>query len=145
PVAGDPAALRELLTNLVLNAADALPGGGRITIETREDAGAVVVTVSDTGIGMPDEVRRRAHEPFFTTKGVKATGLGLSVAYGIARRHGGNLTIQSEEGRGTTVLVHLPTNAEAGATAAPPRGPIDFVLAKPVMLEALHAAVARLR
>ena len=128
PVAGDPAALRELLTNLVLNAADALPGGGRITIETREDAGAVVVTVSDTGIGMPDEVRRRAHEPFFTTKGVKATGLGLSVAYGIARRHGGNLTIQSEEGRGTTVLVHLPTNAEAGATAAPPRGPLRILL-----------------
>src|SRR5205823_4173536 len=132
PVAGDPAALRELLTNLVLNAADALPGGGRITIETREDAGAVVVAVSDTGIGMPDEVRRRAHEPFFTTKGVKATGLGLSVAYGIARRHGGDLTLQSEEGRGTTVLVHLPASAEAPPMRppAPPRrrGPLRILL-----------------
>jgi signal transduction histidine kinase len=128
PVAGDPAALRELLTNLVLNAVDALPTGGRITIETRPDAGAVVVAVSDTGVGMPAEVRRRAHEPFFTTKGVKATGLGLSVAYGIARRHGGELTIQSEEGRGTTVLVHLPASAEPSVTPVPSRGPLRILL-----------------
>ena len=131
-VAGDPAALRELLTNLVLNAVDALPAGGRITIETRLDEGTVALAVTDTGVGMPSDVRRRAHEPFFTTKGVKATGLGLSVAYGIARRHGGELTIQSEEGRGTTVLVRLPARAET-ARATPPapgerRGPLRILL-----------------
>jgi len=131
-VAGDPAALRELLTNLVLNAVDALPAGGRITIETRLDEGTVALAVTDTGVGMPSDVRRRAHEPFFTTKGVKATGLGLSVAYGIARRHGGELTIQSEEGRGTTVLVRLPPSAErrraAPAESGARRGPLRILL-----------------
>jgi CheY-like chemotaxis protein len=91
-----------------------------------------VLAVSDTGVGMPEEVRRRAHEPFFTTKGVKATGLGLSVAYGIARRHGGELTIQSEEGRGTTVLVQLPASgqppATAGSSPARERGPLRILL-----------------
>ncbi|HTO10058.1 MAG TPA: GAF domain-containing protein [Candidatus Binatia bacterium] len=122
PIAGDAAALRELLTNLVLNAVDALPAGGRVTIETRMDEGAVALAVTDTGVGMPDDVRRRAHEPFFTTKGVKATGLGLSVAYGIARRHGGELTLTSEPGRGTTALVRLPATAETERTAAPRPG-----------------------
>jgi signal transduction histidine kinase len=132
PVAGDPPALRELLTNLVLNAVDALPAGGRITIDTRVEEGAVVLAVADTGVGMPDDVRRRAHEPFFTTKGVKATGLGLSVAYGIARRHGGELTIHSELGRGTTVRVALPAAAEAPrpqpALPGPARGPLRILL-----------------
>lgn len=132
PIAGDPPALRELLTNLVLNAVDALPAGGRITIETGVKDGAVVLAVTDTGVGMPDDVQRRAHEPFFTTKGVKATGLGLSVAYGIARRHGGELTIQSELGRGTTVRVALPA-ADEPARAVPPvaasaRGPRRILL-----------------
>ena len=132
PIAGDAAALRELLTNLVLNAADALPAGGRITIATAVDADVVTLSVTDTGVGMPDDVRRRAHEPFFTTKGVKATGLGLSVAYGIARRHGGELAIESAPGRGTTVLVRLPATAEsAGAPPPPPRerrGPLRVLL-----------------
>ena len=132
PIDGDPAALRELLTNLVLNAVDALPRGGRVTLETRVEEGGVVLAVTDTGVGMSNEVRRRAHEPFFTTKGVKATGLGLSVAYGIARRHGGELTLQSEEGRGTTVLVHLPASVEAAPTGPPSparrRGPLRILL-----------------
>ena len=130
PVAGDPAALRELLTNLVLNAVDALPHGGRITVETRVDGAAVVLAVGDTGVGMSDEVRRRAHEPFFTTKGVKATGLGLSVAYGIARRHGGELTIASAEGGGTTVVVQLPpaTRIRAPATTPARRRPLRILL-----------------
>ena len=132
PVAGDPAALRALLTNLVLNAVDALPHGGRITVETRVDGAAVVLAVGDTGVGMSDEVRRRAHEPFFTTKGVKATGLGLSVAYGIARRHGGELTIASAEGGGTAVVVRLPPAAGIRAPASTPaparRGPLRILL-----------------
>jgi signal transduction histidine kinase/CheY-like chemotaxis protein len=120
-VDGDPAALRELLTNLVLNAVDAMPVGGRITIETRQERGHAVLSVTDTGTGMSDEVRLRAHEPFFTTKGVKSTGLGLSVSYGIARRHGGDVTIRSQESQGTTVTVQLPLPATGAAE--PPRPP----------------------
>ena len=121
---GDTSALRELLTNLVMNAIDAMPAGGRITVETRQELGHAILSVTDTGSGMPDEVRLRAHEPFFTTKGVKSTGLGLSVSYGIARRHGGEVTIRSEEGRGTTVVVQLPLPAVGQAEEpAPQRGP----------------------
>ena len=146
PVAGDPPALRELLTNLVLNAVDALPAGGRITIDTRVQDRAVVLAVIDTGVGMPDDVRRRAHEPFFTTKGVKATGLGLSVAYGIARRHGGDLTIESALGRGTTVRVELPAAEEAVRVAAPApatsRGPLRILLVDDE--EAVRGALAEM-
>jgi len=119
-IPGDPAGLREMLTNLVLNAIDALPDGGRLGVETRLVDGAAVIAVSDTGLGMPEEVRARAHEPFFTTKGVKATGLGLSVAFGVARRHGGDLAIESGVGRGTTVRVTLPL-PPAPTPATPPR------------------------
>ena len=119
-VDGDAAALRELLTNLVLNAADAMLTGGHITIETRRERGHAFLPVTDTGFGMSDEVRLRAHEPFFTTKGVKSTGLGLSVSYGIARRHGGDVTIRSQEARGTTVTVQLPLPA-VGVAEPPPR------------------------
>ena len=121
PVPGDATALREMLTNLVLNAVEALPRGGRLVVEGSRLDGQIVLSVADSGVGMPEDVRQRAHEPFFTTKGVKATGLGLSVAYGIARRHGGDLTVQSEEGRGTTVRVTLPLSAGAGP-AAPSAG-----------------------
>jgi signal transduction histidine kinase len=125
PVAGDPAALREALTNIVLNAVDAMPGGGRLLVETRTSEGAVSVAITDTGVGMSDSVQFRAQEPFFTTKGVKATGLGLSVAYGIVRSHGGDVTIRSAEGAGTTVTVTLPRAAMTGgpAPAAPPGAP----------------------
>ena len=107
-IPGDAVALREMLTNLLLNAIDALPRGGRLTVQTSVADNAVILTVTDTGLGMSEEVRLRAHEPFFTTKGVKSTGLGLSVAFGISRRHGGELALQSEEGEGTTVRVTLP-------------------------------------
>ena len=122
-VAADPASLREVLVNLVLNAVDAMPDGGRLTIGTSADARGVTCAVSDTGVGMSPEVQGRALEPFFTTKGVKATGLGLSVAYGIVERHGGDLTIESAEGRGTTVTLRLPASAAPGEAAAPPGRP----------------------
>jgi GAF domain-containing protein/anti-sigma regulatory factor (Ser/Thr protein kinase) len=131
-IPGDAAALREMLTNLVLNAVDALPRGGRLTVEAAAAEGSAVLVVSDTGLGMSEEVRQRAHEPFFTTKGVKATGLGLSVVFGIARRHGGELTVQSEEGRGTTVRVTLPLPAGSEPPAQPaavlPRRPLRILL-----------------
>ena len=119
-VPGRSSEVREVVANLVLNAVDALPEGGSIRILTAEERDRVVVSVTDTGIGMREEVRRRAFEPFFTTPGVKSTGLGLAVAYGTIRRHGGELAIESTEGRGTTVTFALPLGAEARAAAAAP-------------------------
>jgi signal transduction histidine kinase len=87
PILGNPASLREVVTNLLLNAIDALPHGGEIRVRTWAETEHVFLSVSDNGIGMGEDVRRRALEPFFTTKGVKSTGLGLSVNYGIMERH----------------------------------------------------------
>src|SRR3989442_13927713 len=107
--------------------------GGGLTLETRIDGDHAVLVVAATGIGMSESVRLKAHEPFFTTKGVKATGLGLSVAYGIVRSHGGELGLDSREGRGTTVTLTLPRTAAPDAAAppaAPPRpGPLRLLLA----------------
>jgi CheY-like chemotaxis protein/anti-sigma regulatory factor (Ser/Thr protein kinase) len=114
--------LREVLVNLVLNAIDALPEGGQIKIRTWADTGWVHCSVTDTGVGMSAEVRRRALEPFYTTKGVKSTGLGLSVNYGILQRLGGDMVVESEEGRGTTILIKLPV---ADARAAEPEPPLE--------------------
>jgi len=121
-VSGRAAEIREVLTNLILNAVDALPSGGRIAVRTRDEAGRAVVSVSDSGVGMPEVVKRRAFEPFFTTKGVKRTGLGLAVAYGSVRRHGGQIEVESQEGRGTTVTFWLPSgeNAKSAAGASQP-------------------------
>ncbi len=106
-VAADASLLREVLTNLVLNAIDAMPSGGSITIGTWAAGDRVFCSVSDTGSGMSPDVQRRALEPFFTTKGVKSTGLGLSVNYGIIRGYGGELRLDSVEGHGTTATFHL--------------------------------------
>jgi signal transduction histidine kinase len=122
-VMGNPAALREVITNLVLNAVDALPKGGHVTIRTFLADGWVHLSVADNGDGMSEEVRRRAPEPFFTTKGPQRTGLGLSVNYGIIKEHGGAMHIESAEGRGTTVTIRLPARSPIdsmdGASAAP--------------------------
>jgi signal transduction histidine kinase/ActR/RegA family two-component response regulator/HAMP domain-containing protein len=129
PIAGRPAELREVLTNLIINAIDAMPRGGTLTVATRalpaDDALAargaeqmVVVTLSDTGTGMPPEVRERIFEPFFTTKGQNGTGLGLSVSKGIVEHHGGTIDVTSELGLGTTFGIRLPVLA--GAAAAGP-------------------------
>jgi signal transduction histidine kinase len=107
-VIGNAPALREVITNLVLNAVDALPGGGRVVVRTFPDGGHACVTVADTGVGMAADVSQRALEPFFTTKGPKGTGLGLSVSYGVAKSHGGELRIDSIPGQGTTVSLRLP-------------------------------------
>jgi CheY-like chemotaxis protein len=111
PVDGHPAELRQVLTNLILNAVDALPHGGTITITTRTAGAAVEVSVADTGVGMSDEVRRRIFEPFFSTKGPKGTGLGLAMVYGIVARHGGEVAVESREGAGSTLTIRLPLGA----------------------------------
>ena len=107
-VGGNAANLREMLTNLIFNAVDAMPHGGTITIRTRRDNDHAVLEVADTGTGMTEEVRRRCLEPFFSTKGERGTGLGLSMVYGIVQRHEGEIDIQTELGKGTTFVIRLP-------------------------------------
>lgn len=138
PVEGDPGRLQQILLNLLVNARDALAEGGVITIRTArscppmdQTGGAIVsgrptastwirMTVSDTGCGMDEATRKRIFEPFFTTKGrAKGTGLGLAVAYGVVRDHGGTIRVESAPGHGTTFDVFLPATTD---TAAPTAG-----------------------
>jgi signal transduction histidine kinase len=115
PVAGNASELREVFTNLVLNALDAMPFGGLILITSQDTDDAVVVRVRDTGVGMDTETQARIFDPFFTTKPVKGTGLGLSVAYGIVTRHHGTITVESQAGLGTEFVLSFPT----GKSSAP--------------------------
>jgi PAS domain S-box-containing protein len=110
-VRGNPSELREVFVNLLNNAIDALPGGGIIRIRTGVAAGNAVVTVEDTGVGMHKETRNKIFDPFFTTKGVQAAGLGMSVCYGIIRRHNATITVDSVENRGTICCLTFPACA----------------------------------
>jgi signal transduction histidine kinase/ActR/RegA family two-component response regulator len=107
-VMGDESELREVLVNMVFNAVDAMPQGGRITLSAEEINGQVEISVRDTGTGMSEEVRSRVFDPFFTTKGKTGMGLGLAVSYGIVRRHEGTVEVESEVERGTTFCIKLP-------------------------------------
>jgi PAS domain S-box-containing protein len=123
--------IREALTNLIFNAVDAMPSGGPLTLRTRvtQEQGSpleersvgqfVQVEVTDSGIGMDEDTRRRALEPFFTTKGERGTGLGLAMVYGTMQRHSADIEIESAVGKGTTVRLTfaIPTTSAAGATA----------------------------
>jgi CheY-like chemotaxis protein len=103
-IMGMKSELREALTNLVFNAVDAMPQGGTLTLRTRQECRErVLVEITDTGVGMDEETRRRCLEPFFTTKGERGTGLGLAMVYGVVQRHEGDLEIESAPGTGTTV------------------------------------------
>jgi two-component system NtrC family sensor kinase len=115
PVAGDPGLLQQVFLNLITNALDAMPHGGMLTIATRpkilpsENGGFVEVVILDTGMGMSNEVKQKALEPFFTTKEPgKGAGLGLAICNEIIRSHHGKLEIESQEGKGSTICVHLP-------------------------------------
>jgi len=110
-IAGIAAELREVLTNLIFNAMDAIPGKGVITLRARPQEDDVIVEVIDNGTGMSAEVRQRCLEPFFTTKGDHGTGLGLAMVFGIIKRHQGTLEIDSEPGKGTTIRIRLPACA----------------------------------
>jgi signal transduction histidine kinase/ActR/RegA family two-component response regulator len=117
-VMGEGSELREVLVNMVFNAVDAMPDGGRLTLDADEADGFVRISVRDTGVGMSPEVRSRIFDPFFTTKGEGGLGLGLAVSYGIVRRHEGTIEVESEVGRGTTFSIKLPA-AKHGARPAP--------------------------
>jgi len=118
-VMGRPAELNEVITNLVLNAIDAMPKGGTLRIRTRlGDHRHAVITVADTGMGMSDEVRKKVFDPFFTTKGEEGTGLGLSVSHSIVERHGGDLKVDSRTGEGTTFTITLPIGMNPTGEAA---------------------------
>ncbi len=109
PVHGKAAELREVLVNLLNNAIDAFPpAGGKLFFRSHQDGEKVVVQVADNGVGMSPEVRRHIFEPFYTTKGVRGTGLGLSVVYGIISRYGGQIICDSTLGVGTTFTITLP-------------------------------------
>ncbi len=127
-VAGRPEELREVFTNLLTNALEAMPRGGRLVCGLGAEAGAAVVTVRDTGVGMRPETARRVFEPFFTTKGPQGSGLGLAVVWGIVTRHGGTVEVASRPGEGTTFTVRLPG---ARAVAEPPAGAAPARPARP--------------
>jgi len=130
-ILGSESELRELLTNLIFNAVDAMPEGGTLTLGTALVDDRVEVTISDTGVGMPPEVREKVFDPFFTTKGPQGTGLGLSVAHGIVQRHGGELSLRANDGRGTVVTMRLPQAVSAAASApveTPPGPPLRVLV-----------------
>lgn len=115
-VLGTPTELREVLVNLVLNAVQAMPGGGTLTLRTSApDARSVCIEVEDTGTGMTARVQRRIFEPLYTTKGASGTGMGLAVSHGIVQAHGGRIEVDSAPGRGTRFRLVFPLAAEAPA------------------------------
>ena len=119
-----PSQLNQIFLNLIINASQAIAGSGRITVATRRQAGFVRVDVADTGTGIAPQILGRIFEPYFTTKpeGV-GTGLGLNIARDIARAHGGDITVESEPGRGATFIVMLPIEAGDETARAPGGGP----------------------
>ena len=131
-VDGSPESLREALTNLVFNAVDAMPRGGEIRLSARRKGNTVGVDVSDTGIGIDEDVRAHIFEPFFTTKGERGSGLGLPVVFAIVEQHHGHIAIDSTPGQGTTFHLTFPASA---AEASAPRSPDP--LAEPPSLRIL--------
>jgi signal transduction histidine kinase len=109
----DESSLRSALTNLILNAVQAMRGGGRLTVATGRDAGSLVVEIEDTGVGMSEEQLRNVFEAFYTTK-THGLGLGMPYAKKVVEEHGGRIHIESRAGEGTTVRVHLPDAPREG-------------------------------
>ncbi len=129
-IIGDAPVLRELLTNLILNAIDAMPYGGNLRVctyerttspasiaSTHQSPSEVVIEVGDTGVGMSPSIQKRIFDPFFTTKGARGTGMGLAVAHGIVQRHNGTITVQSMPDQGSTFIITLPTSQAFQSTS----------------------------
>ena len=106
--------MRQVMLNILKNAKEAMPKGGTLTVRTAREGNKVLITTQDTGIGIPEEIRDKIFEAFFTTKQkVKGVGLGLSVCYGIIKDHGGEIKVESEEGKGTTFTISLPIESQS--------------------------------
>ena len=105
---GSASELREVFVNLIVNAVDAMPRGGKLAITSRRRDDRLQLQFKDNGMGMPEEVRQKIFEPFFSTKGAHGTGLGLSVSYSIMERHEGSISVNSQPGNGTTFTIDLP-------------------------------------
>lgn len=149
-ISADPVQLQRILVNLAVNARDAMPTGGRLTFETRNQTlhqalshhrdvvpfgEYVVLCVSDTGIGMDDEVRSHIFEPFFTTKGDgKGTGLGLSTVYGIVQQSGGQIVVDSQLGLGSTFTIYFPRVRSVSETAVAPEPLTNFAQGRETLL-----------
>ena len=160
-IVGNESEVREALTNLVLNAVDALPNGGEITVRTRVSArdvvpadasqpAYVVIEVSDNGTGMSEETRKRCLEPFFSTKGKRGTGMGLAMVYGVMERHEGSIEIQSEQGKGSTFRLIFPVRKLAAGSATaeekitpPQRLQILYIDDEPLLRELLKELLER--
>ena len=142
-VTGVPAQLREVLTNLIFNAVDAMPQGGRLSFRTRGKRRRVRLQISDTGAGMSEETIHKCFEPFFTTKGEGGSGLGLAMSYGIIRRHGGTITAQSHLNKGTVFTIFLPASKQAPLSHADPPGQEVLPLELPVTLSKRPASLTR--
>lgn len=105
--------MRQVMLNILKNAKEAMPKGGILTVRTVKEEDKVLVYIKDTGVGIPEEIRDKIFEAFFTTKQkVKGVGLGLSVCYGIIKDHGGEIRVESEEGKGTTFIISLPIESQ---------------------------------
>jgi signal transduction histidine kinase/DNA-binding response OmpR family regulator len=156
PIRGVAQDIRDAITNLIFNAVDAMPGGGQLRLRTlarespnaRDSTGnAVVLEVSDTGIGMDAATRSRCVEPFFTTKGERGTGLGLAMVFGMAHRHGADLEIESEVGRGTLVRLAFPQTtlipAAKSTSLTAPQAPLRILVVDddPLLIRALEEAL----
>jgi two-component system NtrC family sensor kinase len=111
-VYGNKIYLQQVFLNLMINAKDAMPEGGKLVIETKLENGNVIIKFSDTGVGIPDDIKDKIFEPFFTTKGSKGTGLGLSISRWIIRKHNGEIKVESQQGKGSTFTITLPLNPD---------------------------------
>lgn len=159
-IIGVESEIRDAVTNLMLNAVDAMPEGGTVTVRSRtiaqpgrvagSNVAVVAVEVSDTGVGMDEDARARCLEPFFTTKGERGTGLGLAMVYGMVQRHRSEIEIESAPGQGTTVRLLFHALSEPGAQAAvvreiEPTQPLRILMVDddPLVLEACRSVLEK--
>jgi PAS domain S-box-containing protein len=122
-VLGNPSELREVFINIINNALDAMTGGGCMSFCTWNKDDTAIVSISDTGEGMTEEVKKRIFDPFFTTKRGEGSGLGMSVAYGVITGHGGKIEVESEVGKGTTFTMSIPITRETSQQTVSPEPP----------------------
>lgn len=138
-VLGDMAELRQVLTSMALNALDAMPEGGNLSFRTGFEGGRAFCQVADTGVGMPEQIRLHIFDPFFTTKREKGKGFGLSGAYAVVDRHGGEIAVESEVGKGTVFTVWLPVAGEVAEARPEALRPTTLAAAAPAPPPKAHS------